>query len=489
MQFVTTLLNFYQQLSQTAEVCAANERVVQRKKDKAAKAKSRSRMFIKDRLPVCTQQVESIKALHRPEFDKKSTPEAIAKVVAHLINCQYDKQDRKGQEHKPHQKVPISDMWLGKFGLREAMRDLVEIGVIKKITHINRGGYGTGECCRFRFSYQFKNEFDHLSIAAAIDERPDAIVDLVRTISPLYADPVDAATTVQNFTDVPLRVNLINAYAYLREQQAALALNQGEKKQKAARCRLLHNIRCLHKISASILPTMYKGKINLYTPKYINIDTGERVYEIGGGSQGISKDFKLALLKDTDQIVVDMSSAHANIAMHLHIHHFGASPLTALLTKGYGTSLSLTDKDMKIIYLAILNGASTNLNGKYAHKLTILKVIRKRNPTASKQQIQTIVNDLLPKIVPLADTTRRLHKTLTKQGRGRGRGTLSHEYQRVEQEAIAILRKHGTQISANEHDGWIEYKQLDTDGQPKGVLLLTSTILPNLTLRLTRLSY
>lgn len=485
--------DFYLETSQVAEVsnevyCGTPE-TIQKEKDKAAKAKSRSRMFIKDRLPVCLEQVELIKALHSSEFHKKSTPEAIARVAAHLLNCVHDQQDRKGQENKPHQEVPISDMWLEKFGLQEAMQDLVRIGVVKKIAHFNRGGFGKGKCCRFKFSHKFKNEFDRLSIANAIGECPSEIVDLVTTVSPLYRSPVDEATEVQNFTDVPLRVNLINANAYLKEQQAALASIQGRKKRRTAELRLLHNIRCLHKIKASVLSTMYKGTIHLYKPKYINIDTGKRVYEIGGGSQGISKDFKLALIKDTDQTVVDMCSAHANIAMHAHIHYDGFSPLTALLTNGYGTSLGLLEEDMKIIYLAIINGASTRLNSKYAHRLTILKVIRKRNPTATNQQIQAIITDLLPKILPLADSTRRLHKRLTKQGKGRGRGTLSHEYQRVEQEMIANLRSQGLQICANEHDGWIEYTQWDTEGKPKGVLSITSTILPNLTLKLTRKSY
>jgi hypothetical protein len=483
-------VNFYLETSQMAEVsnevyCGTPE-TVQKEKDKAAKAKSRGRMFIKDRLPVCAQQVELIKALHRPEFHKKSTSEAIARVAAHLLNCVHDRQDRKGQENKPHQEVPISDMWLEKFGLQEAMRDLVKIGVVKKIEHINRGGFGKGKCCRFKFSHKFKNEFDRLSIEDAVCESPSKIVDLVAAISPLYSSPVDEATEVQNFTDVPLRVNLINAYAYLKEQQAALALIQGRKKKRTAQLRLLHNIRCLNKISASVLSTMYKGIIHLYMPKYINIDTGERVYEIGGGSQGISKDFKLALLKDTDQTVVDMSSAHANIAMHAHIHYDGFSPLTTLLTNGYGTSLGLLEEDMKIIYLAIINGASTRLSSKHSHKLTILNVIRKRNPQANSQQIQAIITDLLPKILPLADSTRRLQKRLTKQGKGRGRGTLSHEYQRIEQEMIANLRSQGLQICANEHDGWIEYTHQSTDNKPKGVLNITSSVLPNLTLNLTR---
>lgn len=218
-----------------------------------------------------------------------------------------------------------------------------------------------------------------------------------------YVEPETPAEEEVTTWMPPTPINYGNAVRYLNEEKARIESGTLTPAQKTkAQARYLNNLHCFQAIVARATNFNYKTQFLEYSQELITPDEGLRSYEVGGGLQCASRDFKAALLYGCGVINLDAVKCHATIAHHemrkLGIES-GLEDLLAGKAEIFGSNLS--KQTIKTAMLAVLNGA---------------KLVNKLNPnfTLPRLVMEDSFGGRLSPAFQMIEL-KRLNKALTKQ--------------------------------------------------------------------------
>jgi len=221
-----------------------------------------------------------------------------------------------------------------------------------------------------------------------------------------------------------------------------------------------HTARCIGLIQAQLGETDKQGTAT-YQPKYVQTEAHLRMYEVGGGYQGLPKAYKDTALTGTEQNNADFKMAHPTILHQISMHIYGDSPLTNILKGDYPKIGTLARKSVKKIVCAAINGCKVS-KMLDKHKYAIANICRDNG--GNTNEIQTNINKAIKEIQQLADRVKEIEKQWIERdtANDKGRATLSELYQTIEQQALQQTTQGN--IAANEHDGWVTNNSTQAEG-------------------------
>jgi len=184
----------------------------------------------------------------------------------------------------------------------------------------------------------------------------------------------------------------------LREKRLLSRFDLTPVERERLRRRYLHNLNCFQGILERLTSIDYQKKQACYSQQLIQPDEGLRFYELGGGLQGASKNFREFLLASSPVLNVDAIKCHATIAHDELSKLIGDAPtgLEQFLNGSIiidGCKLSLST--VKTAVLAVINGAK--LVNKLIPSFTIPKLVLQDNNTSGdekKEQLSLLIEYL-----------------------------------------------------------------------------------------------
>jgi hypothetical protein len=459
--------NIYGEAAKAAEAAKKAEAQQVYREDRQIKMETQAALDFNTALTVTPAQ---LKLLKRWAPDKKT-----GLILAHVIACQQISDARA--KKNVHAWVPIPHTWFDEFRLRDAIKGLVERGILLKKEHENKGRYRKGRCARYRLKPKLAERFAQAGLKHI--ERAKVAA---RILAPGWSETLDrvhpratASIPVQRGNIIsyqnPLRINATELKAQFDRELAALTNLQGKAKEKAW-ARMQHCARCIAKIFSQTNDT--HGVVH-YHPQYIQIEEGLRCYEIGGGYQGLPKDYKRAALTGTGQTNNDIEACHPNIFDTICHKLFNETPIARLTKNGYPAIGTLSRKQVKKVICAIINGAS--LKASHNQNRAIANICKENgdDTIATKENIREIKHQLT-ELHALAKKAAKIVERII----GQGRASMSNVYQKIEQENVARIARDN--IVANEHDGWVGRLTEDpTNDHPHQATTQNATWTPNIT--------
>lgn len=164
--------------------------------------------------------------------------------------------------------------------------------------------------------------------------------------------------------------------------------------------RWLHNLNCFQGIMERVVRVNYDKKYVWYSQELVQPDEGLRFYEMGGGLQCASSDFREYLLITSPVINVDVVKCHPNIVRQ-SMEDMGMKPVALIdMIEGnlYIEGCKLATKSIKKALCAVINGARRvyTLNAKYAIPKIVLEDPQVK-PEERRNQLR-ILNNYLKKL-------------------------------------------------------------------------------------------
>ena len=401
-------------------------------------------------------------------------------LLIHIIGCGFiaDKRAKKAI----HQRVPVPHTFLDEFRLRGEIADLVERGILEKLDHVNKGHSSKGRCARYRLK---RDKYD-LFIAKGMNglrRAKFALSVLAPKWSPLVdrqhprLDEVEVdATELQTNQSASKKPSKALGYVGEKiEQQQHLVINikalhdkltqhnkqieamaQSPQKERAQASHQ-HTARCVALIQAQVTKAGKDGLAS-YRAQYIQTEAHLRQYEVGGGYQGLPKEYKDIALTGTGQTNADFKAAHPTILHQISMHLYGNSPLTEILKGNYPAIGTLTRKAVKKIICAVINKAKVG-KIKASSRYAIANICNENG--GDRGEVQHNINAAVMKARELAARVHAIerHWIGLDKANDRGRATMSELYQTIEQQALSVVT--GGQHAANEHDGWVAQQTTD----------------------------
>ena len=467
-------LNFYNELTILLDAAELTERSARYKKiyqqTRPDKMEHQARLDFNEGLVGTPDQIKRIRSWGRNLKQHL--------LLIHIIGCGFiaDKRAKKAV----HQRVPLPHTFLDEFRLRGEIADLVKRGILEKLDHVNKGHSSKGRCARYRL----KRDKYEMFIAKGINGIRRAKFAL-SVLAPKWSALIDRQhPRLDVKTTSELQVNRAAVEHPSKatgcggekiEQQQHLVINikalhdkltQHNKQIEAmaqspaketARASQQHTARCVALIQAQVTKAGKDGLAS-YRPKYIQTEEHLRQYEVGGGYQGLPKEYKDIALTGTGQTNADFKAAHPTILHQISMHLFGDSPLTEILKGNYPTIGTLTRKAVKKIICAVINKAKVG-KIKASSKYAIANICNENG--GDRGEVQHNINAAVLKGRELAARVHAIEKHWIglDKANDRGRATMSELYQTIEQQALSMVTK--GQHAANEHDGWVTQHTTD----------------------------
>lgn len=451
---------------------AARHRVYLERKAKI-KA-SFDKQFYNTSLTATPKQIEYIKEWS----DNKEQ----SRLLCHILPCQFS------QSNDEQGKVPLAYTFFIKYGMIGEQHKLVKKGILEYTPFINNGDDKPGFCSRFKLRENLAQQF----LEAGLQELPKAKT-AIKAIDKEWTEEIEQKQAEEQATkkegvifstlDRPLKVNTTELLI-LVDREKTKVFNAKPADKQSANARLLHIARCagtiLNKASGR------KGIVEYY-PQYMQKDVSQRGYEMGGGYQGLPKEFKEAARIGTGQENYDFKACHINLFTHMSIHVNGKSVLEEIMeSNNYPEGGTVVRDTIKTACCATINKARTK-GLKVGSKNTIPSLIA-NDPNYDSSLEQYNLNEILRIVGPIASEVTLVEKYIKKHRPElvkQGRGAMSWMYQEIEQLALNEVTK--GRLVANEHDGWVG-EQKESLRKSQGVVIVNHPLFGEVSVPWTRTS-
>lgn len=422
-------------------------------------------------------------------------------LLCHTLACQLSTR-KKNWNSVEEEWVPIPYTFLDEFYLRGVDKQLLNKKVLVQTEFVNKGAYRKGSCRRFQLAPELLvkwNEAGLIGIGKAkpaiekviskrwnlntsrIHARSKAIVLTSASttqaveVAPNISTALEISRVEPEVTYIKSKLSralLINVPALLAElNELKLRVagvfadkNASDKNRIRIKAQLDGAARCISLIIArsskiKSSPTgdqLTSQGIVEYYPEYIQKNAAHRRYEIGGGYQNLSKNFKEAARIGTNQGNYDFEACHPNLFVQMYKHITGKSSVLAEILKDGGyPKLGLMHKTTKQAVCATLNQAQV-FGLKALDDKAILNILRK-DPSVDESLLPYYLKKITAFLKPLASEVKVVKKYVLKHYPKSqdedDHGCLSFAYQLIEQQLLAVATN-GNE-AANEHDGWV----------------------------------
>lgn len=266
-------------------------------------------------------------------------------------------------------------------------------------------------CFRYRLKESLIDEFilageDFLLSWSAIqddwfyDQEGNSLNKLIKPFSSASSTPIDLGFGM----------------GWLKKEKERLETVTDIKVRDSQYRRYLHNLSCYQGMLERLTSIDYKKRRAEYSQELIQPDKGLRSYELGGGLQGASRNFREMLLITSPVINYDAVKCHATIAHQEMKKHNIDSGLQELLD---GT-LSSPHPDIpvsltKTAILATINGARVTC--RLNKRLTIPRLIIEAFPESSRKEQKLYLRALVDYLSKTANAVKQWSKTIPKHKR------------------------------------------------------------------------